>query len=180
MRLLRGIVLTITCSPMPKIACPLRWSIMPTSLLMPSVSLTRTVMGDADLVKASGGTVTVDGSDALQGLSFFVAEKDGQVISSYAIEDTAAELMSTSTSDALASLNVAGVSSITLVDANVSDLANASDGASLNAIADGLTNGATMSFLVEDSATNLAANALNLNLADDVSVGTDGQRLDRF
>ena len=134
----------------------------------------RTVMGDADLVRASGGTVTVDGSDALQGLSFFVAEKDGQVISSYAIEDTAAGLMSTSTSEALASLNVAGVSSITLVDASVSDLANAADGASLNAIADGLTNGAIMSFLVEDSATNLAANASNLNLADDVSVGTDG------
>ena len=107
-------------------------------------------MGDADLVRASGGTVTVDGSDTLQGLSFFVAENDGQVISSYTIEDNAAELISTSTSVALASLNVAGVSSITLVDASVSDLANAADGASLNAIAHGLTDGRSITFNVRD------------------------------
>ena len=67
-----------------------------------------------------------------------------------------------------------GVASITLVDADANNLANAADGVSLNAISDNLTNGATMSFSVEDSATNLSANAANLNLADDVSVGATG------
>ena len=82
--------------------------------------------------------------------------------------------MSTGTADALASLNLAGISSITLVDADAADIANADDGASLNAIAGGLTNGASMSFLVQDPATALAANAAGLNLAEDVSVGADG------
>ena len=82
--------------------------------------------------------------------------------------------MSTGTADALASLNLAGISSITLVDADVADIANADDGVSLNAIASGLTNGASISFLVQDSATALAANAAGLDLADNVSVGADG------
>ena len=129
----------------------------------------RTVMGDAALVRADGGTVSVEASNSLQGLSFFVADQ-----SSYAIEDDAVSLMSTGTADALASLNLAGISSITLVDADVADIANADDGASLNAIASGLTNGASISFLVQDSATALAANAMGLNLADNVSVGADG------
>ena len=88
----------------------------------------RIVMGDATSVKADGGVVSVAGSNSLQGLSFFDAN-----ISSYAIEDTASALISKSTSKALENLDVAGVASMTLVDANKPS-AYATDGASLNAI----------------------------------------------
>ena len=126
----------------------------------------RIVMGDATSVKAAGGVVSVSGSNSLQGLSFFDAD-----ISSYAIEDTASALIASSTSKALENLDVAGVASIKLVDAS-NPSANATDGASLNAIKAGLTDdGTTMTFNVKDTAANLAAKAANLDEANVVTIG---------
>ena len=123
-------------------------------------------MGDATSVKAAGGVVSVSGSNSLQGLSFFDAD-----ISSYAIEDTASALIASSTSKALENLDVAGVTSIKLVDAS-NPSANATDGASLNAIKAGLTDdGTTMTFNVKDTAANLAAKAANLDEANVVTIG---------
>ena len=51
--------------------------------------------------------------------------------------------------------------------------ANATDGASLNAIKAGLTDdGTTMTFNVKDTAANLAAKAANLDEANVVTIGT--------
>ena len=113
------------------------------------------------------GVVSVSGSNSLQGLSFFDAD-----ISSYAIEDTASALIASSTSKALENLDVAGVTSIKLVDAS-NPSANATDGASLNAIKAGLTDdGTTMTFNVKDTAANLAAKAANLDEANVVTIET--------
>ena len=53
----------------------------------------------------------------------------------------------------------------------VTGLANASQGATINGFADSV---GTITFSVEDSAAALAANAAGLDLADNVSVGADG------
>ena len=129
----------------------------------------RIVMGDATSVKAEGGVVSVAGSNSLQGLSFFDAN-----ISSYAIEDTASALIANSTSKALENLDVDGVATIKLVDPG-NPSANAVNGASLNAIKAGLSDdGPTMTFTVKDTAAALVQNEAKLDLANDVSVGGDG------
>ena len=81
------------------------------------------------------------------GLSFFVADQS----SATPLKMTLFRSCRLEPQTRLLAFNLAGISSITLVDADVADIANADDGVSLNAIASGLTNGASISFLVQDS-----------------------------
>ena len=53
----------------------------------------------------------------------------------------------------------------------VTGAADAAQGVTINGFEDSV---GTITFSVEDSATALAANAMGLNLADNVSVGADG------
>ena len=104
-------------------------------------------MGDSSNVTASSGTLTVERSAAIQGLSFFNATG-----SSYDVVDDSSTLASAGDT----ALNIDGVDTVTS-----SDVANAADGATLNAMTKAVT------FNVNDNGNELFAAVDNGGLYDE-------------
>ena len=110
-------------------------------------SSARTAMGDSSNVTASSGTLTVEESATIQGLSFFNATE-----SSYDVVDESS-IIATAGDTAL---NIDGVDTVTS-----SDVANAADGAALNAMTKAVT------FNVNDNGNDLFTAVDNGGLYDE-------------